>query len=170
MIKDPIKYLEGGDLRSAAKADELRDLIRTQTDFDAIFHFLHREDRLLVMRAADALEKISRDHPKYLESHEDEILEFLQTAEHKEFKWHLAQMVGRLKLVPAKRTMAYKVLTSWATNSAESSIVRVNALQAIHDMNLEYLDMEKELQQLIITLKRENIPSLNSRIRKLTSS
>ncbi len=170
MIKDPIAYLEGGDLRSAAKAAELKDLIKTQNDFDIIFQFMHSKDRLLVMRAADVLEKISRDHPNYLVSHQNEILDFLHAAEHKEFKWHLAQMVARLKMTLPNREQVYKILTQWATDIVESRIVRVNALQAIYDINLEYHDKEKELQQLILKLKEENIPSLNSRIRKLTST
>ncbi|MFT6838978.1 MAG: hypothetical protein ACJAUO_002136 [Sediminicola sp.] len=79
-------------------------------------------------------------------------------------------MVTRLKLTPAQRLKVLEVLTKWATDSTESRIVRVNALQALYDMNQQYHEMEEEFQQLILNLKEENIPSLNSRIQKLTST
>ncbi|MET7028280.1 hypothetical protein [Sediminicola luteus] len=170
MTIDLIKYLKGGDLRSNAKAKELESLIKTQKDFDALFHFLYSKDRLLIMRAADVLEEISRANPNYLWPHQRDILQFLKTAKHKEFKWHLAQMVGRLQLTPVQRQEASDVLTSWVTDSSESKIVRVNALQALYDINEQYHERDEELQELIENLKKENIPSLISRIRKLTSS
>ncbi|ALM07778.1 hypothetical protein SB49_08195 [Sediminicola sp. YIK13] len=170
MTLDLIKYLKGGDLRSNAKAKELATLIETQYDFNALFHFLHSKDRLLIMRAADVLEKISRGHPNYLWPHQRDILHFLKTAKHKEFKWHLAQMVGRLPLTPIQRLEVSDVLTSWVTDSSESKIVRVNALQALYDINKQYHEREGEIQELIRNLKKEKIPSLISRIRKLTSS
>ncbi len=170
MTLDLIQYLKGGDLRSNAKAKELESLIKTQKDFDALFHFLYSKDRLLIMRAADVLEEISRANPNYLWPHQGDILQFLKTAKHKEFKWHLAQMVGRLQLTPVQRQEASDVLTSWVTDSSESKIVRVNALQALFDINEQYHERDEELQELIENLKKENIPSLISRIRKLTSS
>ncbi len=170
MTLDLIKYLKGGDLRSNAKAKELESHIKTQNDFDALFHFLHSKNRLLIMRSADVLEKISRVHPNYLWPHQRDILQFLKTAKHKEFKWHLAQMVGRLQLTPVDRQEVSDVLTKWVTDSSESKIVRVNALQALYDTNKQYHERDGELQELIGNLKKEKIPSLNSRIRKLTSS
>ena len=170
MTSEIKKYLVGGDLRSIANSWQLETLIKTQKDFDCLFHYLHSHDRLVVMRAADVLEKISRYHPEFLQKHTDQLLDYLMTAKHKEFKWHLAQLVPRLKLPLEKREYVVEILTRWASDSLESKIVRVNALQAIYDINLEYHDKEKELQQLILKLKEENIPSLNSRIRKLTST
>ena len=168
MTIDLINYLKGGDLRSNAKAKELATLIKTQKDFDALFHYLHSKDRLLIMRAADVLEEITRVHPKYLLSHQRDILQFLKTAKHKEFKWHLAQMVGRLRFTPVQRQEVSDALTSWVTDSSESKIVRVNALQALYDINKQYHERDEELQELIGNLKKEKIPSLTSRIRKLT--
>jgi hypothetical protein len=78
-----IKYLQGGDLRSIANVQELRTHIKNQKDFDSLFQFLHSKDRVLIMRAADALEKISREHPNYLWAHQGEILQFLRTEKHK---------------------------------------------------------------------------------------
>lgn len=50
--------LEGGDLRSIGKANEIVDMIHNQADFDELFENLMATDRKIVMRAADAMEKI----------------------------------------------------------------------------------------------------------------
>ena len=48
--------LSGGDLRSIWKADLIVEEIQTQNDFDILFNYLHSDDRLIVMRAVDAVE------------------------------------------------------------------------------------------------------------------
>ena len=79
-------------------------------------------------------------------------------------------MVGRLRFTPVQRQEVSDALTSWVTDSSESKIVRVNALQALYDINKQYHERDEELKELIGNLKKEKIPSLISRIRKLTSS
>ena len=170
MTVEPIKYLEGGDLRFLAKAQQLGSVIKTQKDFDDLFLFLHSKDRALIMRAADVLEKISRDYPNFLWAHQKEVLQFINTAKHKEFKWHLAQMVGRLKLTQVQRQQVFDILSKWVKDTGESRIVRVNALQALYDINQKYHEFGKEIQDLTLRIQEENIPSLNARIRKLTTT
>ena len=79
-------------------------------------------------------------------------------------------MVGRLRFTPVQRQEVSDALTSWVTDSSECKIVRVNALQALYDINKQYNERDEELKELIGNLKKEKIPSLISRIRKLTSS
>jgi hypothetical protein len=92
-LNDVKKYLQGGDLRSIADVDQLVPLIKTQKTFDELFSCLDSDDRLIVMRAADAIEKITRDHPKYLDSHKNRLIRILDTARDKELKWHLALLI-----------------------------------------------------------------------------
>lgn len=54
-----ITYLQGGDLRSIANVDRLLPLIKDQNDFDELFRHLYSDDRLIIMRTADAIEKIT---------------------------------------------------------------------------------------------------------------
>jgi len=79
-VTDIKKYLKGGDIRSIAGVEQLVPLIKTQKDFDELFSCLYSEDRLIVMRAADAIEKITRDHQAYLDPHKSRLISLLGTA------------------------------------------------------------------------------------------
>jgi hypothetical protein len=52
-----------------------------------------------------------------------------------EFKWHIAQILGRLKYTENEMEMVLKKLTEWILNTNESKIVRVNALQSLYDLS-----------------------------------
>jgi CRISPR/Cas system-associated protein Csm6 len=51
------KHLKGGDLRSIGKVETIVKTIKTQYDFDNLFKGLFNNDRLVIMRTADAIEK-----------------------------------------------------------------------------------------------------------------
>jgi hypothetical protein len=120
-----IKYLKGGDLRSIAGVDQLIPLIKTQKEFDELFAWLYSEDRLVVMRAADAIEKVTRNHPAYLDSHKTETIELLSSAHHKEFKWHAAILIPRVNLSRNELEQIWNRLADWLRDKSESKIVRV---------------------------------------------
>ena len=102
-IKEQIKnLLSGGDLRSISGSNEVVKLIHNQKEFDVLFGYLYNSDRLIVMRAVDSIEKVSRQHNDFLEKHKSNILKLIAIAEDKELKWHLAQLVSRLTLNDTK--------------------------------------------------------------------
>ena len=162
-----LSYLEGGDLRSIGQVDLLVPLIKTQTEFDRLFQYLHSKDRLVMMRAADAVEKITMTQPQFLTSHKQVIIDFLKTASDKEFKWHLALLVSRLDITKAELPDVWNTLISWARDSLESKIVRVNSIQSLHDIAKSHPEFHQKLNSLIDQIKAENIPSINARLKKL---
>ena len=162
-----ISYLEGGDLRSIANVDQLVPLIQSQSDFDQLFQYLNSEKRLVVMRAADAVEKISQKHPEFLDKHKGAMLQHLQTATDKEFKWHLVLMVSRLKLSSSELTEVWEMLSKLAKDSKESRIVRVNSIQSLFDLTRHHKAYESKFQELSKQLQSEAIPSINARLKKL---
>jgi hypothetical protein len=106
------KFMEGSGLRATGKVKTLLPLIKSQKDFDDLFSHLHSSDRLIVMRAADAIEKITGEHWGYLVGHRKELLEFLRNSENKEFKWHLSLLVSRLALSkPELKLVRHKLKT-----------------------------------------------------------
>ena len=121
------------------------------------------------MRAADAVEKISKNRPEYLSSHKTEIIQFLKIAENKEFKWHLAQLVTRLHLSSKELKTVWNKLAAWTTDKKESKIVRVNSVQALFELSKKFKDLKPDFSSIVQEVERENISSLNARIRKLTS-
>lgn len=162
--------LKGGDLRSIGKANQVVTQVNDQQTFDELFRELYDADRKVVMRAADAIEKITANKPDYLYQYKDDILTFCNTVKNIELKWHLALLVSRLDLTKNEVGIVWKTLTDWATDKKESRIVRVNSLQALYNI---VRSNEKLIQDFNLTLKeveRENIASINARIRKLRNA
>lgn len=161
------KLLSGGDLRSIGKSNSVAALIKSQSDFDQLFTFLFNNNRLMVMRAADALEKISMQHPEWLTKHKKELLALCKTAENKELRWHLALMLPRLPFGKTELTIAWDTLVNWAQDAANSKIVRVNAIQGLFELQQQHVTLSATFFKLLAELEKENIASLNARIRKL---
>lgn len=165
-MSDLRKFLQGGDLRSIANVDQILSLIKNQENFDKLFQYLFSENRLIVMRAADAIEKITINNSVFLDNHKDELIKFLEDAQDKEFKWHLALLVSRIDLTQDEIGQVWTKLTKWVRDKSESKIVRANSLQALHDLTKKYTDLERDLEITIQEIKSENVPSINARIRK----
>jgi hypothetical protein len=161
------KILTGGDLRSLGKANAVVKATQNQSDFDQLFACMLLNDRLIVMRAADAVEKITTLHPEYLSTNKKEVLSLCHQNTQKELKWHLAQLVPRLPLSVTEFKEIWSLLTTWAKDKSNSRIVRVNAVQSLADLVVQKQGSASELSLLIADLKKENIPSLNARIKSI---
>ena len=159
--------LSGGDLRSIGGANEVITRIHTQEDFDTLFGFLHSRDRLLVMRAADAIEKITRKQGFYLDKHKESLLKLAAKATDKELKWHLAQLMPRLKLSDDETAAVFGLLEKWALDKIESKIVRANSVQALYEISGGNELLTKSFDEIRAALKKENVPSINARIKQL---
>ncbi len=63
---------------------------------------------------------------------------------------------------------SWNTLKHWALDKKGSRIVRVNSVQGLFELSLRNNYFTKELKLIFHELRKENIPSLNSRIKKLT--
>lgn len=171
MLPDPplklVQLLSGGDLRSIGESDALALQIRDQTEFDGLFFCLFYPDRLVVMRAADAIEKITTRHPEYLQPHQTAILNLCTQAQNKELKWHLALLLPRLELDKQAIQSAWDILTEWLNDKANSKIVRVNALQGLFELQRNDHSYARPFEIIMGQVAAENIPSIQARIKKL---
>lgn len=166
-MKDFARMLLGKDLRSIAGSNAVVKDVNDQADFDALFTLVFHHERMLVMRAADAVEKITRVNPQFLKPHKLQLMSLLTSAVNKELKWHVAQLVPRLDLVEAEMQEVWSILSYWSKNPNESKIVRVNALQGLYEMTQRFSFFKKDLEETIYALEKEPIPSLRARIKKL---
>jgi hypothetical protein len=119
------------------------------------------------MRAVDAIEKITRDKPQYLSKHAKQIFRLRHVATTKELKWHLALLIPRLVLNKEKLDLACQILTMWALDNTNSHIVRVNSLQGLYELSTRYKTAINDFMTVLAELEKENIPSVNARIRIL---
>lgn len=164
------KLLTGGDLRSAGKVNSVINKIYSQKSFDALFTFLFHKDRIRVMRAADAIEKITRGNPHYLSGHKREIIDLCNSASDKELKWHLALLLPRLYLQDKEFKKAWQTLTAWVKDRSNSRIVRVNSIQGLFEMKKQNRNMEQDFNRIVVQLQKENIPSIKARIKIITKA
>lgn len=163
------QILNNGDLRSLNGVDMVIKMVHSKSEFDTLFSCLKSSNRLVVMRAADAIEKISRSHPEYLEPHKQTIIGYSQIAENKELKWHLAQLLPRLLLDNVEFRNVCELLEKWVMDPNESKICRVSALQGLFELHTIYGKNISKFIGLLDQLEQEDIPSLNARIRQLKS-
>lgn len=161
------KILSGGDLRSIGKGHSVILTIQNQNDFDELFKCLFHQDRIVVMRVADAIEKITINHRTFLKTHKNEILALSDSSNDKELKWHLALLIPRLPLDSKEFSKAWNTLSIWAMDKTNSRIVRVNSIQSLFEMKEQKRELEKDYNSILSQIEMENIPSINARIRKL---
>jgi hypothetical protein len=162
-----LKYLSGGDLRSIGKSDSVIPKINTQQDFDELFKCLYHHDRIVVMRAADCIEKITATNPVYVTKHKKEIFDLSRTSTNKELVWHLAQLIPRLNLNGNDLKEAWNILCQWALDKSCSRIVRVNALESLSHLAHGKSSVLKRFNGILSELEEEKVPSINARIRKI---
>ncbi len=159
--------LKGGDLRSIGKADRIVAQIKDQADLDELFKGLFDLDRKVVMRTADAIEKVTLENPLYLQKHKEEIIALCNSSQAIELKWHLAQLLPRLDLSAQEVEKCWKILREWATDRNESRIVRVNSLQGLFELSSKRRNGRESFDRIAEEIGREKIPSINARIRNL---
>lgn len=77
-----ITQLEGGDRRSIGKSDDVAVQVLQNSDlFPDLFNALKHTDAVVRMRAADAIEKITRKRPDLLQPFKEEIIESISKIE-----------------------------------------------------------------------------------------
>ena len=162
--------LKGGDLRSIGQSNKIVSLIDNQKSFDELFQQLFHSDRKVVMRSADAIEKITLKYPGFLKLHTANLLKLIETAKHIELKWHLALIASRLDLTKKEFGKVWQILTDWANDKKESKIVRVNSMQGLFNLLQTKQELKQDFNLIISQIEKEKIPSLNARIKKLKNA
>ena len=161
------KILSGGDLRSIGNCNKVILKIKNQNHFDQLFKCMFHTDRVIVMRAADAIQKITINNPQYLNKHKKKIIELFYTAKNIELKRYLAVLIPRLHLGSIEFGKTWDSLTKWAKDKTNSRLVRVGAVQGLFEMAKQKINLIRNLNSTMLELEKENIPSVNARIRNI---
>lgn len=168
MTKDSFTYLlSGRDIRTVKQNSIVVRAVTDQRSFDQLFALVFHHERPLVMRAVDAVEKITLKHPEFLKPHKVQLMSVLKSADHKELKWHITQLIPRIDLSEAELRDVVHILSYWALNKNESKIVRVNALQGLFDLSRKHSKVNEDLTKAISAMDHELIPSIQARIKKI---
>jgi hypothetical protein len=122
-------------------------------------------DPVIRMRAADAVEKVTRTRPDLLQPWKKPLLEQLSVLPEKEVRWHIAQIIPRLTLTSSERDSAVEILMGYLGDG--SSIVRTFSMQALADLAVHDARLRLQVTQLIERLTKTGTPAVRSRGRKL---
>jgi hypothetical protein len=87
------------------------------------------------------------------------------TAKQQEVRWHLAQLVSRLKLSPRERRQAADILAEYLRDA--SKIVKTFSMQALADIAAQDADLRGPIVERLEMLTRTGSPAMKSRGRKL---
>lgn len=161
-----VASLAGGDRRSVGRANQVANAtLRDPRRFPALMAALAHRDRLVRMRAVDAMEKITLRRPELLQPYRARLLRAALAAEDKELRWHLALMLPRLRLTPAQRALASDVMFEWLRD--ESRIVQTFALQALADFSAHDEQLRLRVLTLAAEMAERGAPAVRARARKL---
>ncbi|HMD32229.1 MAG TPA: hypothetical protein VKG84_09995 [Candidatus Acidoferrales bacterium] len=164
--KNILDLLAGADRRTIGRADQVARLVgKNLALFPKLIAGLWSEDPVIRMRAADAVEKITRTAPAQLQRYKKELLGLMAEADQQELRWHLAVMVPRLSLKPAERRRAAELLSGYLED--RSSIVRTFALQGLADLAQQEPSMRATVTDLLRESVRSGTPAMRARSRKL---
>jgi hypothetical protein len=162
-----LNKLQGGDLRSIGRADEVvNDILADNALFDAVFDGMCNPDPVIRMRAADAVEKVTRINPVWLFPFKKQLIEEVSQIEQQEVQWHLAQMFSRLDLEDGEVDRVVRLLRGWIERS-KSNIVKVNSIQCLCDMAFRYANLKPLVIQILQLSMVNGSPAVVSRIKKL---
>lgn len=123
----------GGHANSLGKANEVIALVLNDKSlFNELFQCLFYDDAWVRMRAADALEKICRDHPDWIEPYIPAIQSKLSdTNQQASIKWHIAQIYPQVTLTKPQKEHAFTWLKTQVSTTEVDWIVAANCLKAL---------------------------------------
>lgn len=122
-----LALLAGGDRRSIGRADQVATtVLRSPRLFPRLIQGLWSADSLVRMRAADAVEKISREKPELLRRYKKELLGLMQEAGMKQQRMFGAKAGLRAgaRASGARRSKAVKTSQAVSSDATEEKEVR----------------------------------------------
>ena len=163
-----LERLAGGDRRSIGRSDQVVEFVlRNPGAFEQIISGLRSDGVLVRMRCADVAEKVSAIHGDWLQAHKATLLALAAETTQQELRWHLAQMLPRLKLSPGERLVAAESMFNYLED--KSRIVKTFAAQALADFAEHDPELRKRVVPILRNLERTGSPAVRSRARRLNA-
>ncbi len=162
MTKSPVIELLEQKGRQQGKPQALVDLIAANSAaFPELVFGLWHVEGYVRERAADAIEKITKEHPRYLQPFKAELLGLMAEARPAPVRWHLAQMVSRLTLNKKERLRAVGLLRGYLGD--RSSIVRAFAMDGLVDLTRPDPVLFAETVEMIRVSIKTGTPAMRAR-------
>jgi hypothetical protein len=122
----------GGKSNSLGRVNEVIEIVLSdQSRLNELYDCLFSDDAWLRMRAADALEKVCRQHPEWLLPYIDRFADELATSTQASILWHLAQIYGQVYLTSEQRAFAINWLKNLVSTKEVDWIVAASAMDTL---------------------------------------
>lgn len=159
--------LGGGDLRSIGRADQVaRRAASRPALLRQLVDGMTHADPIVRARCADAAEKATRSRPALLARHKAQLLRLSQSARQQEVRWHVAQMLPRLRLTTSQARSVLRTLGRRLGHD-RSTIVRVFSLQAMADVAMRHAGFRQAVVRRVRHAAAGDRPALISRATRL---
>jgi hypothetical protein len=159
--------LKGGDRRSIGRANAvLAELRRDPARFDELWICLSHADPLVRMRAADVLEKLSRDDASMLAGHKHELISQSLDDGSPELRWHLVAITSRLTL-SLREARKLCVWYDHCLREDPSRIVKVFSLQAASELASRHRGLTADFERMLRLALASPWPSVRARANRL---
>ena len=123
------------------------------------------DDPAVANRAADALERVTRDRPSQAQRWKEPLLGLLGEATEKKLRWNLALVIPRLKLTIPECRRAAAAFQSFLDDP--SSIVKTAALHGMADLTRQDPESLPEVLDMLRVAGRSGTPAMRARSRIL---
>lgn len=158
--------LTGPDRRSLGRANEVAAMLSAgEFRWGDVVGLVFDKDVCIRIRAADALEKASRDEPRRLARFKPHLLTLLREADVNVLRWHAALMLPRLPLSDVERDDASVILRQYLED--KSSIVKTTAMDALAKFAEEDRMLRPETRELLRVAERSGTPAMQARARNV---
>ena len=103
--------LAGGDARSLGKTQAVVELVLSrQALLEELFACLFQPDEIIRMRAGDAIEKVCRQKPAWLEPYKQQLINDVPHIKQASVQWHLAQIFSEISLDAGEKKQAIAIM------------------------------------------------------------
>ena len=163
-----VERLAGGDRRSLGAAEAVAsEVLRHNERFSELFDAMAHDDAVVRMRASDAVEKLTRARPDLLVPFRKRLIDEIGEIDQHEVRWHVAQMLARIRLDAKDRSRAIALLERYLKD--DSAIVVASAMSAIGDFCLEDHHLRRRMTPVLERLMNSGSPALQARGKKVLS-
>ena len=155
--------LAEGDKRTVNHVSEAVQWIESNHNFISdVIELLRSESEAIAMRAADCLEKFSRRNSFQLNPYKDDLVDVLVNVKQKEVRWHMAQILPRLKLSSSDLETVTKI---WIQDyyDSPSSILRAESLQALYEIRTSHPIVMSDLKKALAYGVDNGTPAVKAR-------
>jgi hypothetical protein len=165
-MDDLLEKLKGGDRRSIGRVNEVVSQVFEKPGlFKIVFNGMLSGDPIVRMRSADAVEKITAEHPEYLQPYKKKLIQEIAKIEQHEVRWHVAQLLPRLTVSDEEQSRIVTILLDYLDD--KSKIVKAFSMEAL----AAFAERDSRIRSQIIPLLEEltttGSPAMTSRGRKL---